>query len=252
MKFTGERIIPKGKYSSPDTPEHIERYSFALDYVKAKRILDIACGAGYGSALLAEKANQVVGLDIDKDSIDYAKSHYSRQNLKFIMGDAQNFNFPDSFFDAIVSFETIEHLSSPSKFLKELKKVLKPNGILILSSPDREITKEILIDTSYKSPFHLKEFTLKELTSLLSKFFKIESIYGQFLYKPSFFNVFSRDISRWLYGFDKKKLLKKTLPLSLILLIPRKIAGMKKDPKPVPLKTNMRAQINIIICRNIK
>jgi len=252
MKFTGERIIPEGKYSSPDTLEHIERYYFALDYVKAKRVLDVACGIGYGSALLAEKANQVVGLDIDRGSIDYAKSHYSCQNLKFIIGDVQDLNFPDSFFDTIVSFETIEHLPSPPMFLKELKKVLKPNGILILSSPDREITKEILIDTSYKNPFHLKEFTLKELTALLSKFFKIESIYGQFLYKPSFLNVFSRDISRWLYGLDKKKLLKKILPLSLILWIPRKIAGIKKDLKPVPLRTNVRAQINIIICRNIK
>lgn len=252
MKLTSERIIAVDIEHSLNNPEYREqfgRYYFALDYVKDKKVLDVACGISYGSAILAKKASQVFCLDNDKNSIDYAKTHYPYSNLKFSLGDAQDLNFPDNFFDVVVSFETIEHLSAPLKFLKEIKRVLRPNGILILSSMDMEIIREITLYPFRENPFHIKEYNLRELTLFLNQFFEIESIYGQFLYKSSFFRITIRNILRRLLKFDQKELLKKFLPSSLLIRIPRAIAGIKRDPRPISLKGNMRAQINIIVSK---
>lgn len=252
MKFTGEKIVLDDRNSSLGTPiyqEHIERYHFAFNYTAGKRVLDVACGMGNGSALLSRNADFVSGLDRDKESVNFAKKHYSRPNSEFIIGDAEILNFPENSFDIVVSFETIEHLPSPKKFLKEIKKILKPGGMLILSSPDREVVREILIDVSYQNPFHIKEFSQEELKSLLEKTFQVEEIWGQFVYESSFLRKKIRDILRFLIQLDRQKRLKKLLPLSWVLTIPRRVSGMKKTVGPILLKVNQRAQINIFLCR---
>lgn len=220
MKFTGERIIPEDKNSSPQTliyKEQMERYFMTSEYIKGKKVLDVACGVGNGTAFLAQKANYVFGIDCDKQSINYATDNYKSENIEFLIEDAQTLNFKDDFFDVVVSFETIEHLPEPERFLGQVKRVLKSEGIFILSSPDRKITEEILIDTSYKNPFHIKEFTLGELNSLLHNFFEVKEIYGQFVYNPSKIKIVTRNVARLFYGLDRGKALKKILPLSWIL-----------------------------------
>lgn len=100
LKFTGERLIPEFTKCSTETEmfkEHIERYKFASQFVENKIVLDIACGVGYGSKLLAEKANRVFGCDISDDAIKYAKSHYSKENICYRMMDATRLDFTVGF-----------------------------------------------------------------------------------------------------------------------------------------------------------
>ncbi|NMB56473.1 class I SAM-dependent methyltransferase [Candidatus Beckwithbacteria bacterium] len=112
--------------------DHVIRYNFARNYLKKiprnnLKILDIACGSGYGCKILAQAQNvkQVVGVDIAKESIDYAKLHYSDKKNKFKKGDGLCLKERENYFDVIVSFETIEHLEKDMVFLQNLKKVLK-------------------------------------------------------------------------------------------------------------------------------
>ena len=152
--------------------EHEIRYVFAKKFVKGKKVVDIACGSGYGSNMLVRSGAKILyGIDNDKAAISYAKQKYKDGNIKFTLGNAEKIPLRSNLADIIVSFETIEHLKYPKKFLKEIKRTLKPKGILILSTPNRDISYE-------DNPYHLKEYTLPELDMLLSDFSK-RVYYGQ-------------------------------------------------------------------------
>ena len=152
--------------------EHKIRYLFAKKFVKNKIVVDVACGNGFGTYTLARSgAKFLYGIDNDKVAISYAKQKYKDDNIKFILGNAEKIPLRSNLADIIASFETIEHLKYPKKFLKEVKRTLKPKGVLILSTPNREISYE-------DNPYHLKEYTLPELDMLLSDFSK-RVFYGQ-------------------------------------------------------------------------
>lgn len=176
MEFTGERFIPEKLKESDETyQEHVERYKFACKYAKGLTVLDVACGAGYGSHMLSKEAKQVYGVDISSEAIQYAKANYASQNINFEVMDIKEIKYPDSFFDVVVSFETIEHISFQEIFLKEIKRVLKPSGILILSTPNIETACD---GKQIHTPFHVKELTFQEIIKLLDKFKNIE-VYSQ-------------------------------------------------------------------------
>lgn len=175
-----ERINPKTDSSSDVYKEHIERYLFAKQYVKNKRVLDIACGNGYGSeVLLSGGAKEVCGVDISSLVIDEANKNYVLENLKFKQGSAERIEFPDNYFDVVVSFETIEHLNNRENFLREVKRVLRPSGIFIVSTPNRILTSCYLF---YKHPFnefHKVEYKKKEFLPILNKYFEVIDLLGQ-------------------------------------------------------------------------
>lgn len=174
LKWTGERYVPE--ITGNISLEHLHRYAYASEYVAAKTVLDIASGEGYGSALLAKKATHVYGVDIDTESILHAKKKYKLSNLEFLEGSCTKIPLQDSSVDIVVSFETIEHIIDHDQMMFEIKRVLRPDGILIMSSPDR---KEYSEATNQKNPFHLKELNLQEYSELLSKYFSNVSILGQ-------------------------------------------------------------------------
>ena len=177
MKYTGERLIIDNSgcnRSSEIYKEHIERYKFALGYVENKKVLDIACGSGYGTELLSSKAEEIWGGDIDEESIKNARENYSGENIHFRQMDVGELPFEDNSFELVVSFETIEHIDEYKKFLVEIKRVLKSDGKLILSTPDRGVTKRLGI----KNPYHKKEFFKKEIINQIESDYKIE-IFGQ-------------------------------------------------------------------------
>lgn len=173
--FTGERYIPG--IGGQIAYEHLHRYALARDYVSGKTVLDIACGEGYGSNLLAKTAKRVVGVDISEDAISHAKMKYGNQkNLEYYMGSCVDIPCSSETFDVVVSFETIEHIEEHKKMLDEVKRVLKPGGTLIISTPNRKTYTD---DTQLKNEYHVREFYLSEFTSLLHSGFKHVNMMGQ-------------------------------------------------------------------------
>jgi ubiquinone/menaquinone biosynthesis C-methylase UbiE len=164
--WTGERL--ETFISGETMTEHLHRYAIAIDLVKGKNVLDIACGEGYGANLLAQHAAHVTGADIDSTTIANAKSKYCRENLSFLTCSVENIPFPDTHFDAVVSFETIEHTTNHEKMLQEIKRVLKPDGVLIISTPDKKNYSE---GRNFVNNFHVKELAKNEFAELLKPLF---------------------------------------------------------------------------------
>jgi len=174
LPFTGERFIPSCEREI--WYEHYHRYAMAMDWIKGRKVLDAACGEGYGSHLMASQAAAVVGVDVDPEAIAHANKHYRAENLSFQQADALNMDFPDHSFDVVVSFETLEHLAAHDDLLNSFKRVLKPEGVLIISTPDK---KEYSDNTGFDNEFHVKELYQHEMESLMTGHFKHLSWYGQ-------------------------------------------------------------------------
>ena len=133
------------------------------------KVLDIACGVGYGSFLMAKDANEVIGVDISEEAIEAANIKYKHPNLIFKTGSTDDIPVGDNYFDIVVSFETIEHHDRHDEMLSEIKRVLKSGGLLIISSPDKLNYSDV---RNYKNPFHKKELYEDEFKNLLNKYFK--------------------------------------------------------------------------------
>ncbi|HLE48575.1 MAG TPA: class I SAM-dependent methyltransferase [Patescibacteria group bacterium] len=154
--------------------DHVDRYKFVVPYIKSKTVLDIACGSGYGTLYLAENgAKNVLGMDLSTSAITYAKKHYSHKNVLYSVGNAESIPLKNNSIDVLVSFETIEHLNNYKNFIKEIQRVLKKNGLLIISTPNN------ITGTGSKNPYHKKEFTFKEFRQLIEKQFVNINVYGQ-------------------------------------------------------------------------
>ncbi len=158
--------------------EHLHRYAVAIELCKDKIVLDIASGEGYGSNLLAGVASKVVGVDISAKTIKAAKEKYAskRNNLEFMEGRAENIPTDKKMFDVVVSFETIEHHDKHQEMMNEIKRVLKPGGLLIISSPDKFFYSD---RPGTKNPFHVKELYKNEFQDLLKNNFKNVGLYRQ-------------------------------------------------------------------------
>ncbi|MGL4230618.1 MAG: class I SAM-dependent methyltransferase [Casimicrobium sp.] len=158
LTFTGERFLTECQGEM--VYEHWHRYLLAREYAKGKRVLDIPSGEGYGSHLLASVAESVVGIDIAPDAVAHASEKYRRDNLSYLAASGTKIPLPDASFDFIVSFEMIEHIHEQKEFLAEVNRLLKPNGVFLISSPNRvEYTEK----TGYKNEFHVKELDQQEL-----------------------------------------------------------------------------------------
>jgi len=198
LSFTGERII-EGSTPPRIWTDHIARYDLAGKYIQGKKVLDIGCGTGIGSKVLKQNgARFVVGTDISPEAIAFAKNNYAAQGLYFLVGDICRTSFSDDFFDVIVCLETIEHLPRHHRVLLELRRVLKQEGLLVLSSPNRVMTSpgKDQEDTP-DNPFHEKEYSKEELMRLVSAYFEDIEVYGQrgvnrILYAPFIQNILRR------------------------------------------------------------
>jgi SAM-dependent methyltransferase len=183
LEFTGERFVPgtQGEIAH----EHWHRYAFARRFVGGRRVADVACGEGYGSALLARDASTVVGVDIDPRAVAHASAEYgNRSNLRFTAGSAIALPLAAGSVDAVVSFETIEHLprEAQSQMLAEFARVLAPDGVLVMSSPNRPQYSEA---RDYRNPFHMHELDRAELAALLATSFPACRWYRQRRYLGS-------------------------------------------------------------------
>ena len=138
------------------------------------RVLDAACGTGYGSYALVARARSVVGVDRDLTTIHEARRIYRHPNLLFLHMDCEAPAFKDASFDAVLSFETLEHLENDTNFLSEVTRILTPNGKLILSTPHGK-APGVVPD----NPFHRREYTRDQLQNLLAEYFRSVRMYGR-------------------------------------------------------------------------
>lgn len=169
LEFTGERFVPG--VAGEIVYEHVHRYAFARELVAGKRVLDAACGEGYGSALLATRAAAVTGIDLDAATIAHARQRYAGvAGLAFAAASVTGLPLADASVDAVVSFETIEHLPAEEqpRMLAEFARVLAPGGFLVLSAPNRVEYSE---RRGYANPFHLREHDREELEALVARQF---------------------------------------------------------------------------------
>lgn len=176
-EFTGERFVPG--IDGEIVYEHVHRYAFARALVKGRRVLDAACGEGYGSALLAAEAASVTGIDIDAPTIANARDRYATiGNLTFVDASVTCLPLADASVDVVVSFETIEHLPAAEqpRMLAEFARVLAPGGVLVLSAPNRI---EYSDKRSYANPFHLHEHDRVELDALIVARFPARRFFRQ-------------------------------------------------------------------------
>jgi ubiquinone/menaquinone biosynthesis C-methylase UbiE len=204
------------------TLKDLATYDFCNKYIKNKVVLNAACGRGYGgNILLKGKPKKIVCVDIDKDSISYARNNFKDNRLAFQVANVEKLPFKDNSFDVIISIETIEHLKNTGLFLSQIKRVLKPNGLLILSTPNKKSSSRL-----FNNPYHIHEYTTQELRALLSKSFKISDHFMKetFVKKPVFLAYISAFSRIFFNGSD-------------IISYPSK---------------NKTCFTNIVVCKNIK
>lgn len=160
VEFTGERVIP-GQVNEDLWSEHLSRYVFARRYVRNKHVLDAGCGTGYGTAELAQDAASVIGLDISAEALEYARASYPLPNVTFVAGSGVTLPLTEASVDVVVAFEVIEHLNEYQLFIAECARVLKRNGLLIVSTPNTRYYAESRA-ASGPNPFHEHEFEASE------------------------------------------------------------------------------------------
>jgi ubiquinone/menaquinone biosynthesis C-methylase UbiE len=206
LKWTGERLVTS--IEDETATEHLHRYKIAMDLCKGKSVIDIACGEGYGSSFLADVASSVIGVDIDPEAVSFAAAKYKKKNLEYRVGNCAAIPAENESVDVLVSFETIEHHDQHDEMMREVKRVLKPGGLLIISTPDRVQYSDM---RNFKNSFHVKELTEEEFEILLKKYFKNlewayqRIMYGSFILKgkggTGEFNLYQGDYSK-LSGFQ--------------------------------------------------
>lgn len=190
LPWTGERFIP-GMQGVIEA-EHLHRYLVACELAHGLDVLDVASGEGYGSFLLSHVAKSVVGVDVAEIAVDNASQKYVCDNLKFRCANCVDLPLDDASVDLVVSFETIEHHDQHEAMLAEIKRVLRPNGVLVISSPNRPEYDNTL---SEPNAYHVKELDFGEFSSLLKNYFQQQAVYAQRVLAGSFVVPFTNQES---------------------------------------------------------
>ncbi|MDW7671077.1 MAG: class I SAM-dependent methyltransferase [Bacillota bacterium] len=176
MKYTGERMVPE--LVNPRNgllKEHIARYEFAAKTARG-RILDLGCGVGYGTEILldsqeADEISQVVGVDIDAESIEYARDMYGYRRADFRVADIRDATLPAQLgqFDTIICFEVIEHMKEEAAVISNIIRMLKPKGKLIISTPFGKGKGK-----PCSCPYHVHQYTENEFLEMLQTYFDVD------------------------------------------------------------------------------
>lgn len=212
LTFTGERLVP-GNVIPRLFREHEDRYLFAGHFVKDRDVLDIASGAGLGTDYLRRAgAKSCLGIDIAPEAVEYSRSTYP--GCRFMVGNAEEIPLPDSSIEVLVSFETIEHLKDAKKYLKECRRVLKPGGMFICSTPNHEIYR-----WQGHNPFHFREFSPEEFVSLVREEF------------PQQIKVYSQDMVCYPLFLARKAAIKIIKTLRLQRFVRRSLSKDKPETR---------------------
>ena len=175
LPFTGERCVP-GVTPHEVFDQHASRYRFAARTFRPdSAILDVGSGSGIGASLFSSNYPSVVGIELDAPSVAFARRRYatSASNLSFVRGDAQCLPLADETFDGATLFEVIEHVPEPARVLNEIRRVLRPNGLLLASTPAGEF------DRFLENPYHISRFSREDFRSAVLKYFDVEAEHYQ-------------------------------------------------------------------------
>ncbi len=160
-----ERFDPASMHGKMIEAEHVVRYAWAAQFAPGRRALDAGCGAAYGSRMLAAAgASEVVGIDKDPRAVEAAAASVP-ESVRLDVGDVNELPYEDQSFDLVVCFEMIEHVAEPERVLDQLRRVLRPDGLLVISTPNRDVFTP-------GNPHHLHELTPGELTGALGRRFR--------------------------------------------------------------------------------
>ncbi len=176
--LTGERTLPGIKEENYWFQRHLVAYRYLLPLVRGKRVLDLGCGEGYGTDLLASVASQAVGVDLAPEAVYHARHTYRRSNLRFLYMDIYDLKLEDGSFDVVCSLQVLEHLREAERFLEEARRVLRPGGLCVLTTPNRLIISPGR-DTPI-NPFHIVEYDYREFRRFMERYFSRVEVKGVF------------------------------------------------------------------------
>lgn len=177
MEYNGERMVP-GTTAGPTEHQHWQRYRFAAEFVREKRVIDMGCGCGYGCDELTAVAFSVTGIDNSVEAIEYAKQHHGKNAVYYHVQDAENLTFNAGDFDVAVCFEVLEHLGDPAAALAEMQRVLVDDGLLIASTPNKRGSVRGRAGQP-QNPWHRQEWTPEEFLRLIEPCFAVQTMLGQ-------------------------------------------------------------------------
>ena len=210
LQFDGERLVP-GQSPPYLNWAHAARYQFAREWVAGRTVLDAGCGAGYGSAYLAQFARSVVGIDISPEAVRHAADTYRAENLCYRVQDCEvDLGAEDHTVDVICAFEMIEHLRSPARFLRAVQRTLRPGGLFIVSTPNTESSFPSGLD-----PFHVQEYNPAGFLVLLEPYFDTVESYGQVCLKPFRERLYMQSTSVYLKSAMYRRFVNWLAPLYL-------------------------------------
>jgi O-antigen biosynthesis protein len=194
MRLVDERLSMSSRIAPWLRYQHETRYAWAAPICRGKRTLDGACGTGYGAALLADGgAARVVAVDVAVEVVVAVSVTQRRFNAAFACTSVTELAFPGGTFDVVVSLETIEHVTDDERYVDEMSRVLRPDGLLICSTPNREVTNPgTRLDARPFNPFHVREYAPVELATLLSRRVSEVTLYGQTPFRSSYVSALDR------------------------------------------------------------
>jgi SAM-dependent methyltransferase len=178
LQDTGERVIPEESrtgFARINLIRHRVAHLYAIRRIQgSRRVLDVGCGTGYGSAMVASRAGEVVGIDSSEEAVARARARHRLDNLEFITMPATELSFPDESFDAVYSIQVTEHIEDVELHLSEVVRVLRPGGRFVVATPNRLTYSP----SGLHNVFHVREYDARELEALLASFFPEVEITG--------------------------------------------------------------------------
>lgn len=209
LKKTVERIVPKDFKSREEYLLYL-RHVFAYEQLKSgvkksDNILEIGFGEGYGTHLIAKNVQSIIGLDVNKKTVNYANKKYGAANCTFRQYEGNKLPFENNCFDKVITYQVIEHIEDDEQFLLEIQRVTKNGGKVLLTTPNRIYR----LDSGQEpwNPFHVREYSSEQLETLMNKIFSEVNIYG--INAES--DVRQIELERVKRGINIKKLIPKSL-----------------------------------------